>query len=391
MTLFVLVLGFLAALGPLSIDTYLPALPLIERSLGTDASSVQLSLASFFLGLSVGQLLHGPVSDRFGRKPPLVAGLIAYTVASVGCAFASDVGVLIALRFVQAFGGCAGMVVSRAMVRDTFARDEAAKVFSRLMLIMGVAPILAPLLGGFLGEAFGWQAIFGFLGVFGAAATTAAGFLLPETLARPEGQSPVPLSLRGVMRGYARVLADRSFTGPALSGGIAQAGMFAYITGSAFVFIDHFGLTPRAYAWIFGANAGALILASQVNARLLGRLGSRKILSRALMMLVVTSCTLAAAALAGAGMWAIMVPLFLFVATLGFTFPNSSALALSEQGARAGSASALIGTVQFTIAFACSSLVSALHDGTPVPMATVMAGCGLLAFGLFRWLTPRGA
>lgn len=378
-----LILGALSAIAPLSIDMYLPSLPALERAFSTDAAASQHTVAAFFIGLAIGQLFYGPVADRYGRKPPLLFGLICFTLASAGCALAVNIESLTVLRFLQAVSGCAGMVVSRAVVRDLFDHRESARMFSLLMLIMGVAPILAPLAGGYLLVWLGWRAIFWALAVFGAACVAAVVFRLPETIppTAPRAQ------LRHALAEYLSLLRDRRFLGYTLSGGFAQAGMFAYISGSPFVFIDLYGVPAEHYGWLFGANAVGIIGGSQVNRYLLQRFDPDRLLARA--NVVNFACGLLVLLMAWtnvAGLPGILVPLFFYIAALGFTFPNASAGAMAPFPDQAGSASALLGGMQFGIAAVASIAVSALHDGTAMPMAGVIAACGLLAFGTHRGL-----
>jgi DHA1 family bicyclomycin/chloramphenicol resistance-like MFS transporter len=380
----VLILGALTAFASLSIDMYLPSFPTLEKDLSASSSAVQFSLAAFFVGMALGQALYGPIADRFGRKRPLYAGISLYVLASVGCALAPNIETLIALRFVQAVGGCAGIVIARAMVRDLFDRETSAKVFSLLTLVLGVAPILAPLLGGYVLKFFGWRAIFGILVVFGLACLIAAAVGLRETLpesARSQHANPI----LGALQVYGQLLADRRFNGYAFAGGIAQAGMFAYISGSPFVFIKLYGVPEQTYGWFFGLNAFGLIAASQINHRLLARWKSDAILSRILLIVAGFGVWLLTMALTGwGGLWGLLLPLFGFVASLGFSFPNAIAGAMAHQADRAGSASALLGTIQFGAATIAGSMVGAFHAHSAVPMAAVMVVCGMTALVLHR-------
>ncbi len=367
-------------------DMYLPSLPTLAREFGATGGAVQLTLAAFFIGLAAGQLLYGPLADRYGRKPPLYAGIVLFVAASALCALAPTLDALVALRFLQATGCCAGIVISRAVVRDLFEAHEAARMFSLIMLVMGVAPILAPLAGGYLLVLLGWQSIFWALALFGALCLLAAAAWLPETRA-----PHAAVALSRALPGYLLLLRDRRFLGFTLAGGLAQGGMFAYISGSPQVFIDVYGVPAQHYGWLFGLNAFGLIAASQLNRRLLRRMGPQAVLDRAasvnaalgvvLLLLVATG---------GLGFAGILLPLFGYVASLGMIFPNSQALALAEHGVRAGTASALIGTLQFGVAGIASSLVGALYDGSALPMAAVIAVCGVLALLSGRVLVPRG-
>jgi len=371
----ILILGALSAFGPLAIDFYLPAFPAMANAFGTDEKHIQLTLAAYFLGLSIGQLAYGPVADRFGRRIPLLTGVGLFTLASVACAYAPSLEWLIGARFVQALGGCAGMVISRAVVSDKCDAVGSAKVFSQLMLVMGLAPILAPMLGGLLVNLYGWQSIFIGLTLFSALAATAVALGLPESLPAHVPRQP----LSGALRQYGRLLTDSVFIGHALTGGIAMAGMFAYIAGSPFVFIKLYGVPAEHFGWLFGTNAAGFILVAQLNARLLSKRGPAFLLTRVVWIYLVAGLSLlAVSALQPERLWPLLIPLFICIASLGCIIPNASACAMNGQGARAGSASAMLGCLQFSVAAGAAALVAALHDGTAVPMAMVISLCGLL-------------
>jgi MFS transporter, DHA1 family, multidrug resistance protein len=371
----VLILGALSAFGPLAIDFYLPAFPAMAQAFATDEKHVQATLAAYFLGLSIGQLAYGPVADRFGRRKPLMFGVTLFTLASLACAYAPNLDTLVLARFVQALGGCAGMVLSRAIVSDKCDPVASAKVFSQLMLVMGLAPILAPMLGGVLVNVAGWQSIFLALSLFSAGCLLAVSLGLPESL--PEHIPRQPLS--GALRQYLRLFADRVFIGHALTGGIAIAGMFAYIVGSPFVFIKLYGVPAEHYGWLFGTNAAGFILVAQVNARLLAKRGPAFLLARAVWLYLAAGLVLlGVAAMHPTQLWPLLVPLFVCISSLGCIIPNASACAMSGQGARAGSASALMGCLQFSVAAGAAALVGLLHDGSAVPMALVISLCGAL-------------
>ncbi|MEE4698312.1 multidrug effflux MFS transporter [Pseudomonas alliivorans] len=374
----ILILGALSAFGPLAIDFYLPGFPAIASYFATDEKHVQLTLAAYFLGLSLGQLAYGPVADRFGRRLPMLVGVSLFTLASVACAFAPSLEWLIAARFVQALGGCAGMVLSRAIVSDKCNAVESAKVFSQLMLVMGLAPILAPMLGGVLVNAFGWQSIFISLTLFSALCLTAVALGLPESMPVTTPRQP----LRGALRQYGRLLTDRVFIGHALTGGIAMAGMFAYVAGSPFVFIKLYGVPAEHYGWLFGMNAAGFIAVAQINARILRKTGPAFLLTRTVWIYLAAGLVLLGiTSLRTEALWPLLVPLFVCVASLGCIIPNASACAMNGQWARAGSASALLGCLQFSVAAAAASLVGVLHDGTATPMALVISLCGVLSVG----------
>ena len=375
LALLVVILASLTAFAPLSIDMYLPSFPQIAADFGVTTARVELSLASFFVGLSFGQLLYGSATDRFGRKPPLYVGLTIYCVASVLCAFAPNIESLIVLRFFQALGACGGIVIARAAVRDLFDHSESARVFSLLMLVMGAAPILAPLVGGYVALYFGWHAIFAVVSVFSAIVLMAVCKFLPET------KKPNPnVRLSATFKIYANILKDRKFLGFTLAGGLAQAGMFAYITGSPFVFIELFKIPAENYGWIFGANALGLIAVSQINGRLARSVNPTKVLRVCLFLAAIFSVLLIVAGVFTFGFWGVTIPIFLYVAGLGTILPNATAGALSEQTESAGSASALIGSLQYGLAAIASSCVSRFNNGTTLAMTMIIGVCGIAAF-----------
>ncbi|WP_257462154.1 multidrug effflux MFS transporter [Archangium lipolyticum] len=369
-----LLLGALTAFAPLSIDMYLPALPSIGAEFQSTPAAVQLTLASFFAGLALGQLITGPLIDRFGRTRPLRVGIALYVLGSLGCALAPGTEVLVAMRFVQALGGAVAIVVSRAVVRDLWSGAEAARTMSRLVLVMGVAPILAPLFGGFVLRFLGWRAIFAALAIVGALALVAVVKVLPET-------APPRSGSRTVVSEMASLLGAADFLGPALACAFIQAGMFAYISGSSFVFITLHGVSPQHFGWFFGANAMGLVSMSQLNRRLLATHPPHRILRWALVLSVVAaSCVLLVAWSGALGLWGMAAALFFFVSTLGLVMPNATALALEKHASRAGLASAVLGALQYGIAASASWAVSAFYNGTATPMGAVLASVAALAW-----------
>ncbi|MBK8797965.1 MAG: Bcr/CflA family multidrug efflux MFS transporter [Anaerolineales bacterium] len=384
-----LILGVLAAFGPLSIDTYLPALPTIAEEFGTTTAAVQQTLSAFFIGLSLGQLFYGPISDRVGRRGPLLFGCAMYTVVSLGCAFAPSVAGLMGLRFLQALGSSAGVVIGRSVVRDRFDERESARMYSFLVLVMGVAPITAPLIGGQLLVAFGWRAIFFVLAAFGLLCLLMVWFGLEESL--PEARRTRE-GLGHALRGYGALLADRRYMGFALAGGLASAAMFAYISGSAFVFIELNGVSPDRFGFFFGANAFGLIAASQLNRWLLARYTSTRLLTAALSVTATAALLLFATTWAGMGGFPLLLALlFITIASTGMVGPNATALAMAPYGRRAGSASALLGATQFMAGAVAGALVGVLANGTALPMTGVIALCGVSAFVSLRWVALRRA
>ncbi len=385
------VLGALVAFAPLSIDMYLAALPDIAREFADTAGAAQYTLAAYFIGMALGQSFYGPVADRYGRKPPLYCGLVLYALASVGCALAPTIQSLLVCRFLQALGGCAGMVIPLAIVRDLYGPQATARVMSRLMLVMGVAPILAPLVGAQLLGDWGWRAIFWALAGCAAFALAAVRFGLAETLPTRPAQS---ISLRFVLDAYAGLLADRRYLGFALAGSFATAGMFAYIAGSSAVLIGLQGLSPQAYGWVFGANAFGLIAASQINHRLLRTRNPDGVLTGALTAMAMLGLVLALAAYCRPpqpiSLVALLLPLFGFIAVLGFINPNTAAGAMADHGTRAGSAAALMGTLRFALATLVGAVVGLFDNGSAQAMGAVMAVCGVAALLAYRLLVVRG-
>lgn len=383
-----LLLGALSAFGPMAIDFYLPSFPAMAQAFGTDVEHVQLTLASYFIGLALGQLIYGPLADRFGRRPPLLVGVTIFTLASVACALAPNLDWLIGARFVQALGGCAGMVVSRAVVRDLCDPIASAKAFSQLMLVMGLAPILAPLGGGLLLELFGWQSIFWALTLFSALVLLGLANWLPETLSNVTPRAP----LSGALGQYRRLLGNWQFLAYGMSGGFAIAGMFAYIAGSPFVFIQLYGVPPEHYGWLFGSNAAGFILVAQINAVLLRHRGPAFWMRRFIWVyLVCALALLAVSSLKTQSLWPLLLPLFVCIASLGCILPNASACAMAGQGQNAGSASALMGSLQFCVAAGAAALVGWMHDGSAIPLALVISlcGCAAVACSLLTWRLDR--
>ena len=380
----IILLGALTAFAPVSIDMYLPALPTIGAAFAAEPGHVQLSLASFFLGLATGQAFYGPISDRFGRKRPLYAGLFLFVLASAGCAVAASIDMLIVLRFFQALGACSGQVIARAIVRDLFEPRESARVFSLLLLVMGVSPILAPLVGGQIIGWFEWRVVFWVITALGLLGLTGVIVRVSETHRRENTRS---LQLKKVLAVYSELITDRTFIGYAVTGGLAMAGLYTYIVATPFVFIELFHVPANRFGVFFGVNAVGLIAASQVNVRLIRRYETEAIIRKVLIIEVTSGILLlVGTALHLIGLAGTAVLLFVYISSVGCLFPNTTALAMAEHGNKAGSASALIGTLQFTLAAIAASAVGALNNGTALPMAAVIASCGSAAFVFYHSL-----
>jgi len=382
-TLIILILGLLSALGPFSIDLYLPGFPEIARDLNSTTGRVALSLSSYFIGVSIGQMIYGPLLDRFGRRIPLLIGLFIYLFASVYIVYVTSVDSLILVRFVQALGGCAGMVAARALVRDLFPVTETAKVFSLLMLVIAVSPIVAPTLGGFATAHWSWHSIFIILAVLAAINILLVYFWLP--LGAPP-DTTMSLKPRPIITKFWTVFKTPQFYTYTLTGSFAASGLYAYIAGSPHVFMELYGVSEKQYGWIFGIIALGLVIASQVNTVLLKKYTSQKIVKTTLI------CQVFAGALLFFGtilnlieMYSMIVLVFLFLSTQGFAFPNTSALSLAPFEKNAGTASALMGALQLGIGAMITALVSMLSNETALPMTGIMFLCALAAFGMLYW------
>jgi MFS transporter, DHA1 family, multidrug resistance protein len=344
---------------------------------------VMLSLSSFFIGISVGQLIYGPLLERFGRKKPLYAGLCIYLLASIGCAMATSVNALIGFRLVQALGGCAGMVAARAIVRDLFEVKENARIFSTLMLVVAVSPIIAPTVGGYITSAFGWRYVFVVLIVVNLFILAGVFFLLPES------KNPDPrfsLKAGAITKSFLNILKHPQFYTYALTGAIAYGGLCAYVSGSPNVFMEQFRVSEKQYGWIFAVIAVGIIGASQVNNIVLKKHSSEQIIKIASLSQSVIGIVFAALTMLGwSELYSTIFLIFLFLCCQGFMFPNASALSLAAFGHNAGSASALMGAIQMGAGAGASAVVSLLQNGTSLPMAGVMACCSVIAFLVFYW------
>ncbi len=382
-----LILGGLSALAPFSIDMYLPAFPAIATGLNTNISHVAFSLTSYFIGISVGQLFYGPITDKYGRKKPLLFGLAVFFLASIGCALSPTIDWLIFMRVIMALGGCVGMVVSRAVVRDVFPVSETAKIFSTLMLIVGVAPIIAPTVGSWILTVSSWRTIFYVLAGFGLLLILSVYLFLPESGAI---NSKVPLRAKTIIQDYKTVFSERTFLYFALASSIAMGGMFAYISGASFVFMNHFGLSESTFGLVFSANAIGFISGSQVNRLLLNKYTSLQIITFAsIVLLAVSASMLVLYGLQLITITVLVCLLFTFLFCLGLLVPNATAMALAPFKKTAGSASALIGFVQMVCGASLSAIVGAMHNETILPMLIGMAFSGFGAFIIILMLNSK--
>jgi len=369
-------LGALQAFAPLSIDMYLPAMPVMETVFHTSAAAVQITMVTFLLGYAVGQSLYGPITDRFGRKPPLYASLLLFIAASAACALAPSIPLISAFRLLQAIGACGGAVMSRAMVRDLFRPQDLRRIFSMLVLVLGVSPVVAPMFGSYLLLWFGWKAAFVAQATLGVACMAGMHFRLPESLGHDARR---PLDWDAVTSAYTRLLKDRTFLGASVVCGFSSAGTFAYITSAPFVFISLYKVSTEHFGWLFGAVAAGMVLASQINGRMSHQIPLWRVLRNANLVQLGAGLVLLATVLSGVGgLGGVFLGVFAYVSAQGFVFPNGSAIAMMRHGKIAGTASALLGTNQFLIAAVTTTFLGFL-DNPAVPMAVVIAGCGVSA------------
>ncbi len=381
-----LILGTLSAFGPLSLDMYLPALPTLADEFGSSTSYAQLSLTACMIGLALGQLLAGPLSDVRGRRIPLIAGLVLYTIASILCLVSPTMGSFVVLRFIQGLAGAAGIVIARAVVRDVYEGPELTRFFSLLMLINGVAPIAAPIIGGQILTYTSWRGVFILLSLIGVLALLAVIFGLGETLPAQKRSSG---GLKQTLLTFGSIARNRRFMGYALTQGFAAAGMFAYISGSPFVLQKIYGVSPQMFSICFAINGLGIILASQIAGRLAGKVSETRLLIAGLLIAAVGGTSLLVAILAGVGLISVLIPLFLVVSSVGLINTASFALAMADQAKSAGSASALIGVMTFLFGGIVAPLVGLGGEHTAVPMGIVIACADLGALFLYIVMIGR--
>jgi MFS transporter, DHA1 family, multidrug resistance protein len=379
-----LILGGMTAVPPLTMDMYLPALPQVTESLHASAATVQLTLTGCLAGMALGQLVVGPMSDKWGRRRPLLIGLAVYVVATALCAFAPTVETLVAFRLVQGLAGAAGIVIARAVVRDLYDGMDMARFLSTLMLISGVAPIVAPLIGGQILQVTDWRGVFVVLTVVGVALAAVVWAKLPETL--PPGERHDG-GVGEALRSMRRLLADRAFSGYMIAGGFAFASLFAYIAASPFVIQEIYGASPQTFSVLFGINSVGLIAVGQLNGKVLvGRVDLDKVLAVGLVIVIAAATALLVMSLdvfGEVGLVPVAAALFVLMSAMGITLPNTQALALMRTRHAAGSASALLGTTSFLVGAIASPLVGVAGEDTAVPMAVVQLAAALVALACF--------
>lgn len=373
----VVVLGGVTALGAAAIDMYLPALPRIAIDLASTSGHAQLTLGAFLVGLGIGQLIHGALSDAYGRRRLLLCGIVLYCAASLGCTTATDIDTLIVWRFVQALGAAAGSVIVRAIVRDLYSMDEGARAQSFINMAFLVTPLLAPNVGGYLLTWFGWRSIFIVMSLFGAVCLVALSFRLPESLPAERRTS---LSLTKLLTGYAQILTDRQTLGCLLAGTFSFACMFTFFAGSPFVYITYFGVPEQHYGLLFALNVIGIISTNYLNARLVLAVGAIRLLCIGCAVCATSGLVLAATTyFAIGGLWGVVVPLVFVVGSLGFVGANALAGAMEPFANRAATTASLFGFSRMLVGAGAGAVLALIHDGTPVPMGYLVAALGLLS------------
>ena len=382
----ILILGGLTAFGPFSVDMYLPSFTALARDFDASEIAVQATLSTFLTGLALGQLVIGPLADRYGRRTPLLIGLVLYVAAAVACAFAPNIESLWVARFAQSIGACAAIVIARATVRDLYSGADGAHFLSMLMLILGMAPIVGPPLGALILDQVGWRGIFWFHTALGVAAFAAVVLVLPETLPAKSRRHGGIIS---VLAGYLTLLKDRRYLAPTVAADCVFAGLFAFLAAGPFVLVDVYGLTPQQFAFLFSFNAFGFVVGTQINARLVHRFGPARMLTAALVVYFAAAVVMLANVLSGfGGFVGLAAPLFVLFATIGAAPTNALALAQEHYPHMAGSATALFGAIQFGIGAAIGVLVGLLHDGTALPMAAIIAVAATASLIFNYWLAP---
>jgi DHA1 family bicyclomycin/chloramphenicol resistance-like MFS transporter len=379
-------LGLLTAFAPLSTDMYLAAFPAMAKDMATSVDRIQMSLSVFFFGLAVGQLAYGPLSDRLGRRRPLLAGLALYTASSVGLAMTSDIAMFLALRFFQAVGGCSGMIIGRAVIRDSFSLTDSAKVFTVMMAVQSLGPVAAPVIGAYVLSVAAWPKVFAVMVFLGLGSLAAAYLELPETLPAQRRLRQSPGQIVALLWGLAR---KGDFIIPALAGAIGGSAIFAFISGSPFVLMSLHGLTETQYGWTFGLFSLGVGVFSQLNYLLLKKFSARAALGGAVAAMAIMGSALAVsiACLDQTSLYTLMILLFAAILPMPIIYANATALAMASSGKNAGSASSLIGVLQFVMAGAISFLTSFMHDGTALPMALMVAACGIGSLAVMALLS----
>lgn len=381
----IIILGILIAIGPLTIDVYLPAFVDIATDLQTKISQVQLSLTFYFIGIVFGQIFYGPIIDRFGKKPPLIFGLTLFVITSLLCCFAKNIEQIIILRFFQAIGGCASVVISRAIVRDIFNPQQTAQVFSNLVLVMGLAPIVAPFIGNVILKNYNWRVIFLFLAIYGFICLIMSIIKVPETKGFNKDEK-----ISHALKKYLAILKDRNFVVNSLCGSAMMACLMSYMTSSPFLYLQYFKTSSTFYSSLFSINALGFVVLAQINGMLLKKYTIEKILDKLIYIPLISGICLILIGFAEQQLILTTVIIFILVAICGAINPNTSALALANQSKHTGSASALFGTIQFISATIFSMFANYFHNNTATPICIIIGSCGVLCFIIRRFFGKKG-
>ncbi len=382
-----IILGAIGALTPLAIDMYLPSMPTIAKELNVAPGAVQVTLTIYIAGFAIGQLLHGPLSDSFGRKPVLIVGILLFAVGSVVCAITNDVESLKYVRAAQGFAGAAAAVVIQALIRDMFDKEDFARTMSFITLVTMTAPLAAPMLGGHLAEWFGWRSIFWFLALVSALVVVAVIWKIPETL-KPENRQP--LRFKSTTRNYMRLFVNPVAVSLMFAGAFSFAGMFAFLTAGSFVYIDIYGVSMSQFGYLFGLNIVGLIIMTIINGRIVKKMSSKWMLSFGIMVQLIAGIGLFFGWLADIGLWGIIPFVMLYMSMMSTVGSNSMAILLSAYPGIAGTASSLAGTLRFGTGSIIGVIVAVLPSDTAWPMILAMTLCALLS-ALFYWFMERKA
>lgn len=382
-----LVLGAIGALTPLAIDMYLPAMPTIARDLGVAEGAVQITLTAYTAGFALGQLIHGPLADSYGRRPVLILGVLFFGIASVVSATTTGIEALTWVRTAQGFAGAAAAVIIQAVVRDMFDREDFARAMSFVTLVITIAPLIAPMIGGYVAVWFGWRAIFWILAAFAVLVICLVVWKIPETLSEENKQ---PLRIRNTLRNYLRLFKNPVAMGLIFSGAFSFAGMFAFLTAGSFVYIDIYGVRPDQFGYLFGLNIVAMIIMTSINGRLVKKVGSHAMLRFGLMVQLIAGIGLFATWLLDLGLWGTVIFVVMFIGTLSTIGSNSMGLLLSGYPTMAGTASSLAGTLRFGTGSIIGAVVAILPGGVTWPMITVMTACSIISAACY-WIFGRKA
>ncbi len=383
--LLIVILGAIAALTPLAIDMYLPAMPDIAKALLASPSAVQTTLTAYTAGFAIGQLFHGPLADSYGRKPVLLIGTLCFAIMAVLGAMSTDIGQLTLVRVFQGFTGAAAAVIIQALVRDMFDREEFARTMSFITLVMTIAPLAAPIAGGYLAAWFGWRSIFWALAIFAVIVIAAIVYKIPETLSK---EKRLPLHLGSTLRNYAKLLSTPAALGFVFCSGFSFAGMFTFLTVGAFIYIDHYHVAPEHFGYFMSLNIVCLILMTSINGRWVRKIGTHSMLKLGLLVQLVAGGLIVLGQFFGLGLWGVVVPVMMFVGTISVIGSNSMACLLGKYPQMAGTASSLAGTIRFGTGSVVGTLVAMMPDRTVWPMALSMAACAVLS-AAFYWFLAR--